>query len=86
MTTISDDDMSLALLRLVRAAQPISRADIARRFGVYRSTVTDIVVANGGSSALRGINTFTASATVGVDQFESDLHEHGRGDSDSAGR
>ena len=43
MTTISDDDMSLALLRLVRAAQPISRADIARRFGVYRSTVTDIV-------------------------------------------
>ena len=50
------------------------------------STVTDIVVANGGSSALRGINTFTASATVGVDQFESDLHEHGRGDSDSAGR
>ncbi len=43
MTTFSEDDMSLALLRLVRAARPVSRADIARRFGVHRSTVTDIV-------------------------------------------
>lgn len=31
------------LLRIVRAAQPISRADLARRLGVNRSTVTDIV-------------------------------------------
>jgi predicted NBD/HSP70 family sugar kinase len=30
------------LLRLLRAAQPISRADLARRIGVNRSTVTDI--------------------------------------------
>jgi len=30
------------LLRLLRAAQPISRADLARRVGVNRSTVTDI--------------------------------------------
>ncbi|HWW75484.1 MAG TPA: ROK family transcriptional regulator, partial [Pyrinomonadaceae bacterium] len=29
------------LLRLLRAAQPISRADLARRLGVNRSTVTD---------------------------------------------
>jgi len=29
------------LLRLVRAAQPISRAELARRLGVNRSTVTD---------------------------------------------
>ncbi|PYS81936.1 MAG: hypothetical protein DMF67_14820 [Acidobacteria bacterium] len=36
-------EMALALLRLVRAAQPVSRADIARRFGVHRSTVTDLV-------------------------------------------
>src|ERR1051326_7643485 len=43
MTTFSDEDLSLALLRLVRAAQPVSRADIARRFGVHRSTVTDLV-------------------------------------------
>ena len=31
-----------ALLRLLRAAQPISRADLARRRGLNRSTVTDI--------------------------------------------
>src|ERR1700749_990316 len=43
MTTIGDDGMSLALLRLVRAAQPVSRADIARRVGVPRSRVTDLV-------------------------------------------
>lgn len=30
------------LLRLLRAAQPVSRADLARRIGVNRSTVTDI--------------------------------------------
>src|SRR3954452_5890757 len=30
------------LLRLVRAAQPISRADLARRLGLNRSTVTEI--------------------------------------------
>ncbi|HEV2761582.1 MAG TPA: winged helix-turn-helix domain-containing protein, partial [Pyrinomonadaceae bacterium] len=29
------------LLRLVRAAQPISRVELARRLGVNRSTVTD---------------------------------------------
>src|SRR5215213_6404306 len=29
------------LLRLLRAAQPISRAELARRVGVNRSTVTD---------------------------------------------
>jgi predicted NBD/HSP70 family sugar kinase len=32
---------TLALLRLLRAAQPISRAELARRVGVNRSTVTD---------------------------------------------
>ena len=31
------------LLRLIRAAQPISRIDLARRLGVNRSTVTDII-------------------------------------------
>ena len=30
------------LLRLLRASQPVSRADLARRVGVNRSTVTDI--------------------------------------------
>src|SRR2546421_400863 len=32
---------ALMLLRLLRAAQPISRAELARRLGVNRSTVTD---------------------------------------------
>lgn len=32
-----------ALLRLIRAAQPISRAELARRLNVNRSTVTEIV-------------------------------------------
>ena len=32
---------SVMLLRLLRASQPISRADLARRLGVNRSTVTD---------------------------------------------
>lgn len=31
------------LLRIVRAAQQISRADLARRWGANRSTVTEIV-------------------------------------------
>ena len=31
-----------ALLRLLRAAQPISRAELARRLGINRSTVTEI--------------------------------------------
>ena len=30
------------LLKLTRAAQPVSRADLARLIGVNRSTVTDI--------------------------------------------
>src|SRR5207237_5138560 len=32
---------AVMLLRLLRAAQPISRAELARRLGVNRSTVTD---------------------------------------------
>jgi predicted NBD/HSP70 family sugar kinase/plasmid maintenance system antidote protein VapI len=32
-----------AMLRMVRAAQPISRADLARRLEVHRSTITEIV-------------------------------------------
>ncbi len=30
------------LLRLVRATQPVSRIELARRLGINRSTVTDI--------------------------------------------
>jgi predicted NBD/HSP70 family sugar kinase len=34
---------SRMLLRLLRAAQPVSRAELARRLGLNRSTVTDII-------------------------------------------
>ena len=62
MTTFSEDDMSLALLRLVRAARPVSRADIARRFGVHRSTVTDIVKPLLAEGLLRETEVTAASA------------------------
>ncbi len=39
--------------------------------GGVPSTVTDIVVVNGGSAALTGVNTVTASATVRVDESAS---------------
>lgn len=43
------------------------------------NTVTDIVVLNGGSLALTGINAVTASATVRVDEFASNWHGRGHG-------
>lgn len=46
-------DTAVALLRLVRVAQPVSRADIARRLGVHRSTVTEIVKPLLGQGLLR---------------------------------
>jgi predicted NBD/HSP70 family sugar kinase len=42
MTNLSGET-ALALLRLVRAAQPVSRASLARRLGVHRSSVTGAV-------------------------------------------
>ena len=41
------------------------------------NNVTDIVVLNGGSSALSGINTVTASATVRVGEVTANWHRHG---------
>src|SRR5438477_7813074 len=46
------------------------------------NTVTDIVVLNGGSAALTGINTVTASATVRVDNSDLGSHLHGQGATD----
>lgn len=37
------DETTRAMLRMVRAAQPISRADLARRLEVHRSTITEMV-------------------------------------------
>jgi hypothetical protein len=48
--------------------------------GGIPSTVTDIVVLNGGSSPLSGMNTVTASATVRVDEVAAELHQHGHGE------
>ncbi|CDM66548.1 ROK family transcriptional regulator [Pyrinomonas methylaliphatogenes] len=42
-TAGSDKTMTRTLLKLVRAAQPISRAELARRLGCNRSTVTGAV-------------------------------------------
>lgn len=40
---LSNGSTARSLLKIVRAAQPISRADLARRLNVNRSTVTEIV-------------------------------------------
>jgi predicted NBD/HSP70 family sugar kinase len=40
--TVTPAKTSRMLLRMVRAAQPISRIELARRLGINRSTVTDI--------------------------------------------
>jgi predicted NBD/HSP70 family sugar kinase len=47
-----------SLLRLVRARQPISRAELARQLGVERSTVTDIVKPLLNSRVLRETEPF----------------------------
>jgi hypothetical protein len=46
--------------------------------GGVPNTVTDIVVLNGGASALTGINTVTASASVRVGEDIASWHQHGR--------
>ncbi len=46
--------------------------------GGVPNTVTDIVVLNGGASALTGINTVTASASVRVGEEIASWHQHGR--------
>jgi predicted NBD/HSP70 family sugar kinase len=70
MTTIRDvatlaepGETALALLRLVRAAQPVSRADLARRLGVHRSSVTSAVKPLIAEGVLR--ETATASKESG---------------------
>ena len=45
--------------------------------GGVPNTVTDIVVLNGGSAPLTGMNTVTASAAVRLDEVVADSHQHG---------
>lgn len=54
------------LLKIVRAAQPISRADLARRLDVNRSTVTEIVRPLLDADILREKPTFSPSRTMQV--------------------
>ncbi len=54
------------LIKIVRAAQPISRADLARRLGVNRSTVTEIVRPLLDADILREKPTFSPSRTTQV--------------------
>jgi len=51
--SIPSGDTARAMLRIVRAAQPISRVDLARRLKVNRSTVTVIVTPLIASGVLR---------------------------------
>ncbi|MBV9181116.1 MAG: hypothetical protein JO356_07385 [Acidobacteria bacterium] len=48
------------------------------------STVTDIVVLNGGSAALTGLNSVTATATVRLGEVSDDSHHHGNNDGGSS--
>src|SRR6266536_6479838 len=42
-SSAASHETTRAMLRMVRAAQPISRADLARRLEVHRSTITELV-------------------------------------------
>ena len=54
-----------AMLRMVRAAQPISRADLARRLEVHRSTITEMVKPFLASGLLREAEPERRRARVG---------------------
>src|SRR5712692_10621329 len=66
-------------------AAPPDNIKILAGQAVVPNTVTDIVVLNGGSAALTGINTVTASATVRVDNSALESHLHGQGARDLMG-
>ena len=58
--------------------QCVFHATVRAGEGGIPNTVTDIVVLNGGSSPLTGINTVTASAAVRVDEVAANWHQHGQ--------
>jgi predicted NBD/HSP70 family sugar kinase len=66
------------LLRLVRAAQPISRAELARRFGLNRSTVTDVVKPLLGTGVLCEGPTPAEAAPTGRPPVGLQIRESGR--------
>jgi predicted NBD/HSP70 family sugar kinase len=66
-----------ALLRLVRAAQPISRAEIARTLGVHRSTITTLVKPFLASGAIREVAAETHTGRSGRPPVGLALHDGG---------
>ena len=62
------------------AGQCVFHATIKAGENGVPETVTDIVVLNGGSSPLTGVNTVTASATVRIEELSDDSHQHGHSD------
>jgi predicted NBD/HSP70 family sugar kinase len=66
-----------ALLRIVRAAQPISRADLARRMEVHRATVSDIVRPFLDSGVLSEKIGTTATPRMGRPPVALSLHARG---------
>lgn len=61
----ASDETTHAMLRMVRAAQPISRADLARRLEVHRSTITEMVKPLLASGLLREAEPEQVRARVG---------------------
>ena len=61
----ASDETTRAMLRMVYAAQPISRADLARRLEVHRSTITEMVKPLLASGLLREAAPEQTRARVG---------------------
>ena len=61
----ASDETTRAMLRMVRATQPISRADLARRLEVHRSTITELVKPLLASGLLREDEPEQVRARVG---------------------
>ena len=61
----ASDETTRVMLRMVRAAQPISRADLARRLEVHRSTITEMVKPLLASGLLREAEPEQMRARIG---------------------
>lgn len=71
----ASDGTTRAMLRMVRAAQPISRADLARRMEVHRSTITEMVKPLLASGLLREAAPEQMRARVGRPPIGLSLRE-----------
>jgi len=71
----ASDGTTRTMLRMVRAAQPISRADLARRLEVHRSTITEMVKPLLASGLLREAEPERRGARVGRPPIGLSLRE-----------